>query len=1016
MRTFRFQFILALTSLLCPGALAVSETSSPPVSMSPKVQTAVAELFDQGLADPRGGEYREIEIKTGIDLTVKTHGWVLPGKGPVQMAVAWNGLIYPVTKSGPPASLDQDVADMLARDEKAWGKAMGPKRDVRGRWPVSEWNTVSQEYILPLKVALLLRLGQDKLAGTIWNRWFELSSEGLDDPYLLMAREWVETLESRARYAHLRGDDTLALSSCRMVLPLRDRVEATAAQRGFPSEPDGKPYLAGMEDLPLLAADQERRAHEKPYLPVLESGQPAEGPERIAALIRDLELVAARQFSNPGQTDVSSDPIVQALIKEGDPAVEPLLKCVEEDTRLTRSEFTQGMQIKPGTLIPVYEPAFVSLIGILKEPFSLSSLTEKDPRRLSLEDRKALTATIRDYWEKHRGLSLPDRWYATLQDDHAAATDWFLAVDNIVQPTNTTRTLGTMFGNGGSSGGGTLENRVSALEGEALRTKSQPSVSELIVKRFRQLVGQPATQPDLSFVAMGKLILALAAWDGKAHLPEIREMALSFHTRFPHGDAPFASTLQTESAIYQQRVALGDPQALQDYADWLVALSPKEWHPWLWVEPFQVMWHFPEDPIMRQTAEKLFAEKDSPWVPLIGKNPRGGCDLLTTPMIGLTAFRKEALRGLRDQSPAGTVKIYEGGNVAYTLIGADQDGSCQAGGNDPLAPKPGTVIPFRVCDFYAYKLAYVDSFPAIQLYWPQALRDQAVKDCAEFLERYGNNFQAPSVDAYENTIFFTPQSGYTHFRLHPLDRPATPEDVKAGRALFSLSGTTRIWKMPRYPLGPAWQAEEVLVDGKWERYYGLFEKGKPVKVPAVQIDFPGSFPWQGKVTAQFSGELEGPPDFDRRELNMSYAKRLLLHLGEPVPVTVSICNHTGLDLSAPESVLIPSGATKTLPEGISLTVSYSDKVPPVIQRFEAAPFDFGAFLDIPLRKEVVVSREKGLSPMLTPTGKLPVLKIDLREFFDLSHPGTYKVKVLFHVPGQPASESSVVTFSIAGAQ
>ena len=39
-------------------------------------------LFDAGLADPRGGDYREIEI---VDLnngkkTVQTHGWLFPGE------------------------------------------------------------------------------------------------------------------------------------------------------------------------------------------------------------------------------------------------------------------------------------------------------------------------------------------------------------------------------------------------------------------------------------------------------------------------------------------------------------------------------------------------------------------------------------------------------------------------------------------------------------------------------------------------------------------------------------------------------------------------------------------------------------------------------------------------------------------------------------------------------------------------------------------------------------------------
>src|SRR5437899_2410856 len=45
--------------------------------------SATTRLFEQGLADPRGTDYREIEIMIGRawgkEFTVKTHGWVLPG-------------------------------------------------------------------------------------------------------------------------------------------------------------------------------------------------------------------------------------------------------------------------------------------------------------------------------------------------------------------------------------------------------------------------------------------------------------------------------------------------------------------------------------------------------------------------------------------------------------------------------------------------------------------------------------------------------------------------------------------------------------------------------------------------------------------------------------------------------------------------------------------------------------------------------------------------------------------------
>ncbi len=60
-------------------------------------------------------------------------------------------------------------------------------------------------------------------------------------------------------------------------------------------------------------------------------------------LIRDLELVKGVQWMMPGETDLSMDATVQALIREGEPAVDPLIDCLEEDPpRLTRTYYTSG--------------------------------------------------------------------------------------------------------------------------------------------------------------------------------------------------------------------------------------------------------------------------------------------------------------------------------------------------------------------------------------------------------------------------------------------------------------------------------------------------------------------------------------------------------------------------------------------------------------------------------------------------------------------------------------------------
>ena len=1039
--------------------------TAPPTKLPPVVVSAITELFDEGLADPRGCEYREIEITAGLgEGDVKTHGWVLPNNGKGLFAVTWAGVVYPLKATGPPMGLQKDVADLLARDQKMWGHYNPTSADIRGHYRVIEWMAITHDGLLPLKAALLLRLGRADLAEAVWKEWFFANAEqSARDPYVLLANEWLQVAFDQASFAHMWGDDALALAGFRKLGPVPAEVEAAATQRGIAKDKPGKPYIEGLDQLPALLADQERRAKEPPYTPVLESGLPAQGPERIAALIRDLELVDARQETNPGQTDVSTDPIVQALIKEGDPAVEPLIKCLEEDNRLTRSLFTFHMMGR-GPMIPVYEPAFVAIVGILKTSFYFSEADDRmanepfqqpvdprdlQPRNWSLDDRKFLAAKIRAYWDRYKNISLPERWYATLQDDSAGASAWFQAVGNIVETTNVTTTPRTIFGGGGWSSGGNSDGTRVVMRGESLRDKTNSSVSDLIIKRYKQALAQSASDKNVSFDPVGKLILALADWDGKAHLDDLREMAQAFHARFPHEQGAFVSTLQTEAVIFRKRLALGDPRALQDYADWLVAIDPTEWCNFDLTNPFQIMWHYPNDPAIRRAAEKIFNGENSRWSPLNRVRPVNESstlsDLVTTPLIGVAAFRSEVIRRLGDTSLDGTVQLNENGNVGCMLTDdVHQNFTVASCKDDPLAPSVGSSISFRTCDWFAYELSRLDGFPRIGLYWPQAQRDAAVAACKAVLMRYGDAFQAHPEDPYDESVYGSQDRARAAFPK--IDHPATPDDVKLGHAIFSLSGTTRLCHLPDFPLeawrpdrktdpfegsettadgtsksiiiynteGRVWQAEEVLVDGKWERYYGFVGRYQLEKVPAAEIRFSYQGA-DGNVTKEINGTLEGPEDYVQGHPHFSFATHDFAQLDSPLPVKVKISNGSGLDQVVPAALMLAPGAKKALPEGVSLSLLYSEKFPPKVVSFSEPAFNYGSWQDVPLRKEVQAEAGDTPGPTLSPTQDFTVLNIDLRDFFDMSRAGTYRVQALFHVPGEPGSKSNEVTFSITDA-
>src|SRR5215510_3986079 len=217
---------------------------------------AAATLFEQGLADPRGLEYREIEIAVGNPwdgggYPLKTHGWILPNDGKDgQFAVAWNGLVYPVMSLGHSANLRNDWEAISEGKDR---------NSMIARRSVSEVNAVHFGVLEPLKVVLLLRLGETELARRLW----KLASQDEKDPYLALAGDWTWNAFERAAAAHMRGDDRLALADARMLAKIQPLIEAEAKQRGLKPDTDYSNTLVFKQLLPLLADCERRVANQK---------------------------------------------------------------------------------------------------------------------------------------------------------------------------------------------------------------------------------------------------------------------------------------------------------------------------------------------------------------------------------------------------------------------------------------------------------------------------------------------------------------------------------------------------------------------------------------------------------------------------------------------------------------------------------------------------------------------------------------------------------------------------------
>ena len=1048
----------------------------PKTSVPAPVVQAFTELFKQGLPDPRDCEYREIAVIAqgdiwGFDETeefnttmlgkkspaVKTHGWIIPGKEGATFAICWNGLIYPVVSTGGKADLADDIRAMLAADVQSLEKYKAQqektekedreRQEKMGRpyspsitfgpghaFAADEKNSVSQLSMLPMKEAMLLRLGEGELADKFWTQWISAAGENaMLDPVASFRGIWLTSLFRRVIDAHTRGDDHLAAAGARNLIAVRKAM-------GIPPPPkDAGNRSAGDVDgndlATLVLEDSQRRIAEGPYTPVLQqSPKMPDGPERIHLLIRDLELVHGMQHDSHGGVSMDEDASVQALIAEGQPAIEPLLKCIEEDHRLTRSVWNSpfgGMGNDMGrdcAIIGVQEPAYVALATILKTNFFEVRWSGDSLTMHGEAGRKEMVAEIRAYLKKYGAASEQERWYRILADDQAPAAQWVEAMENITRPADVTVTASASYATGWIR---TPFHKPGdppvPPAGESLRKAGlSPSVTELLLKRLHAAESGQAQIYE-------RITRALAAWDGANQLDELRHAQEVAERN--------TSDLSFINWLFDKRNALGDKGALDEYAKRLAYASGWGSDEQSTLKFFELAWMHPEPQAIQDAITHMY-EPDNVlsliWSPATDYRK---C-LIYSPLVGFPGFRAALLRGLRDKSPATSITLKDG---KFDLDGRTGD-LTPVNKLDPLLPKDATPLACRVCDIYAYYLRQIPGAPDCELYWPEAKRDEAVAACADYLNTYGDHLryrpgQEDILDMLKSRAVMT---------FDPLDHPATEEDVAQHRAIFALKGERRVWKMPAtpidavwkspdaplesrgqgdrgwpYPLefyisGKVWQAEEQLVDGKWVRYFGFVGQHRVMRVPASEIELnlfslPRTRDYWARMPGGFDSEFQDPdgawtPGYVSSAAGIDIAA---LPLGKPVMALLALRNSKAEAVTLPADLFQDEANPKLLPPGIKLAVSCSEITPANPDPKEGWDMDKLQWKELPIREGSYAKPAQDHNPVSLDTAEAKTLfKINLGDFFDMSRHGIYRVTVSYLSPSPLANQSETATFVV----
>jgi len=720
---------LLLTLVIAPASRAALNFPTPPQQHAPwqpdasvptNLTSAVNTLFDQGFPDPRGCDYHQIEVLVsdvwGSKSIVKTTGWLLPNTSSSdtnRYAICWNGLIYPIVNNLGPADLHTDLATNSYVKRGSFQGAAGANQ------------TVLLKSALSTRVLLLLRLGETETALKLWTPdpqdWLMNQNKGKEeDPYRELAGDWAWALFDHVIAAHMRGDESLALATAQVLAVTQTNIEIEAARRGFrrpityDTPPGGQTnwfYFTFLNQFPLLHADLERREHEGPHISILQTGldKVTNQSERITALIHDLDLASARQWGQPGGVNIAEDRTVSALIQEGDAAVEPLIDCLEKDDRLTRSVSFGRDFHRDRHVITVKSAAMSALQTILQSGFRDAS-------------------DVRTYWAKYKNLSLYERFFAILKDDNASAR-WGEASANIVGSQNL-----WVYSSSSSRFHQTPGNTTVRLDGESLRDKSNPSVTELMVRRATEI---PESNPDgYDLNAACDMVLRLNLWDPPAAPPVAEKMVKRLCDVLKYSDAQNSWPRQRQ-ATYIAKLSMvsarsGNPHAFDDYAAWLTTITPDQMESYLGdaLEPLQ---QFPTNQVLQAAAETMFSDTNSPWSQLPWKRA-GLFNPLESDLPAVPAFRHLLARELEKTNSIGWIAYQQANQVSFALTNLSSGGRLTVfPAND--CPAIGTKTDLRSCDWIAWNLSNNKYIPFFNPFAPIEKRNAAILSAKELLQK-----------------------------------------------------------------------------------------------------------------------------------------------------------------------------------------------------------------------------------------------------------------------------------------
>jgi hypothetical protein len=322
-------------------------------------------------------------------------------------------------------------------------------------------------------------------------------------------------------------------------------------------------------------------------------------------------------------------------------------------------------------------------------------------------------------WPEPKAQSVTDLEYLeakvrTLANDNAGADRWVSASDTIALAAYLDRV--------------NSRNGHPELAVEQLRSRTKPSVAELISQRIREVAQDDSSE---AVHAVCFMTHSLAHWDPAGTLPLVREqMTRSIALWQAKRDEEHeAQRLADCIAFYTvARTEAGDTDALDEYVDWIVNTTPST----ATYEAFSPLWFYPESPAVDEAAKTLFSDPQSSWLPLllpVGNDgfPTFHDGILETPLVDQPVVRRQLALELTLDHSVAKFRIRSGSSIE---VKQEWDTSSWTAGysidsEDPIKPRVGARGEVRYGDYLALELSSTFEEFAFGLHWKLPQREAA---------------------------------------------------------------------------------------------------------------------------------------------------------------------------------------------------------------------------------------------------------------------------------------------------